>query len=105
MVAVGVEQAKISGETIVVAAQNQVSTRLEDEAVILHFKDGVYYGLNRVGAWIWNLIQEPKTVNQICDLLLSEFEVDPRRGEDDLLRLLQELADHKLIEIRHDSAA
>jgi hypothetical protein len=104
MVAVGGKQAKISGETIVVATQDQVSTQLEDEAVILHLKDGVYYGLNPVGARIWSLIQEPKTVKQIRDLLLGEFEVDSRRCDDDLLKLLQELADHKLIEIRHDAA-
>ncbi len=88
----------IHGDTVVVAARNQVYTDLENEVVILNLTDGVYYGLNPVGARIWQLLQERHTVNEIRALLLEEYEVEPRQLDHDLLPLLQELMNKGLIE-------
>jgi len=89
----------ISEGSMVVTAKAQVSADLDDEAVILNLNSGVYYGLDAVGARIWSLIQEPRTVNDIRDTLLEEYEVDAGRCERDLLALLRELADQGLIEV------
>jgi hypothetical protein len=34
----------------------------------------MHYGLEEVGARIWELIAEPRTVGEICDTLLDEYE-------------------------------
>jgi hypothetical protein len=94
----------VSGQTIVVAAKGQVSCDLVDEGIILDLKSGVYFGLNAVGAHIWKLIQEPKTVNEVRDALLEEYNVEFKRCEQDLIVLLHELAAHGLIEIKDGSA-
>jgi hypothetical protein len=82
-----------------VAVKDQVSSDLGGEVAILDLKAGVYYGLDAVGARIWSLIQEPRTVNEIRDILLEEYEVEPERCERDLLVLLQRLADEGIIEV------
>jgi hypothetical protein len=89
----------VSGGSTVVAAKDQVSSDLGGEVAILDLKAGVYYGLDAVGARIWSLIQEPITVNEIRDILLEEYEVEPERCERDLLALLQRLADEGIIEV------
>jgi hypothetical protein len=89
----------VSGGSTVVAAKDQVSSDLGGEVAILDLKAGVYYGLDAVGARIWSLIQEPRTVNEIRDILLEEYEVEPERCERDLLVLLQRLADERIIEV------
>ncbi len=91
--------------SIVVAAKEQVSCDLAAEVVILDLKSAVYYGLNAVGARIWNLIQEPKTIHEIRDALLEEYEVDLDRCEHDLVVLLQDLAAKGLIEVKDATAA
>lgn len=95
----------ISEWSIIVAASDQVSCNLAGEAVILNLKNGVYYGLDPIGARIWDLIQEPMTVNEIRDVILKEHDVEPDRCERELLALLQELATVGLIEVRDDTAA
>jgi Coenzyme PQQ synthesis protein D (PqqD) len=90
----------LSVSSIVVAVNDQVSSDLGDEVAILHLKAGIYYGLETVGARIWSLIQEPRTVGEIRDILVSEYEVEPDRCESDLIALLQRLADEGLIEVR-----
>jgi Coenzyme PQQ synthesis protein D (PqqD) len=89
----------VSRGSTVVAAKDQVSSDLGGEVAILDLKAGVYYGLDAVGARIWSLIQEPRTVNEIRDILLEEYEVEPERCERDLLVLLQSLADEGIIEV------
>jgi hypothetical protein len=84
----------------IVATQEQVSSELADEVVILNLTSGKYYGLNTVGASIWNLIQQPKTIAEIRMALLEEYDVTPEECERDLQSLLQELAENKLIEIK-----
>lgn len=93
----------VSKGPIVVAAKEQVSADLAGEAVILNLKNGVYYGLNQLGARTWNLIQGPKRVSEIRDALLEEYEVEPDRCERDLLALLQDLAANGLIEVTDET--
>ena len=57
--------ATISDRSVVVATKDQVSCDLAGEAAILNIKNGVYYGLDPVGARIWNLMQEPRAVAEI----------------------------------------
>lgn len=89
----------VSRHSTVVATSDQVSSDLKGEVAILDLKAGVYYGLDEVGARIWHLIQEPRTVDQIRDTLLQEYEVEPDRCERDVLALLQRLSDEGLLEV------
>jgi hypothetical protein len=93
----------ISGNSVVVAANDQLSADLDDESVILDLESGVYYGLDAVGSRIWSLIQEPKTVNDVRDILLEEYKVDPNRCKRELYALLQELAAHGLVEVQDET--
>lgn len=95
----------ISQSSTVVAVKEQVSSELEGESVILNLKSGTYYGLNNVGARIWNLIQEPKQVSEVREAILEEYEVEPEHCDRDILELLQQLANVELIEVRDEAVA
>lgn len=92
--------APLSLYAVVVASAEQVSCPLGDEAAILNLKNSVYYGMNPVGARVWELLKQPKSVGELRDLLLHEYEVDQERCEDDLLALLQKMREEGLIEVR-----
>ncbi|MBP1699257.1 MAG: thymidylate synthase [Deltaproteobacteria bacterium] len=89
----------ISERSTIVVTKDQVSADLSGEAAILNLKTSTYFGLNTVGASIWKLVREPKTVSQIRDAIIQEYDVEPDRCEHDILELLQELSEHGLIEI------
>lgn len=95
---------KIALETTVVETKEQASADLGGEAAILNLKNGVYYGLDPVGARIWNLIQEPRTVREVREMLLKEYDVDADLCERDLFALLRQLAENDLIDIVNDVA-
>ena len=89
----------ISDSSVVVVARDQVSCDLAGEAAILNIKSGVYYGLDPVGARIWNLIQEPRPVAEIQHAITSEYDVEPERCAQDLAALLEKLLAEGLIEV------
>ena len=87
-------------ETVVVASADQVSSDLAGESVILSLKSGTYYGLNPVGSSVWLLIQEPKTIAEICEAILEEYDVDAQTCESDIQALLADLLAVQLIELK-----
>jgi hypothetical protein len=93
----------ISTCSAVKQAKQQVSCDLAGEAAILSLRNGVYYGLNPIGARIWNLIQEPKSVGELRDAIVAEYEVQPEACERDLLALLADLEKNELIEVTQAS--
>ncbi len=95
----------LSVQSIVSVAPEQVSCPLGDEAAILNLKNTVYYGLNPIGARVWNLLQQPKSVGELRDALVDEYEVEAGRCERDLLELLEKMRSEGLIQVRSAAGA
>jgi hypothetical protein len=92
--------ATITLNSVVQASPGQVSCDLEGDAAILNPKTGAYYRLDRVGALVWKLIEQPRTVASVHDAVLGAYEVEAERCERDLFELLRRLAGEGLIEVR-----
>lgn len=88
---------RFSRDSCVVASDDQVSTALGDETVILGMGDGVYYGLDAVGTRVWALLATPQRVSQVVGTITDEFDVTPEQCERDVLALLDELAKRRLV--------
>jgi hypothetical protein len=86
-------------EATVVARERQLSTTFGDEVIILGLDDSTYYGLSDTGVRIWELVQASRTVGEILDALVAEYEVDRHRAETDLEAVLADLHSRGLIAI------
>ncbi|WP_263808711.1 PqqD family protein [Salinibacter sp.] len=89
----------IDESSVVVAADHQTSAEVDGESVILDLEEGVYYGLNPVGARIWSEIQEPTAVEEITAAITAEYDVDADRCRGDVLSLLRDLGENDLVEV------
>jgi hypothetical protein len=83
----------------VVATQRQLSTTLAEEVIILGLDDSMYYGLTGTGARIWELVQTPRTIDDILTTITAEFDVDRQRAQADLDALLADLQSRGLVAI------
>ena len=77
-----------------------VARRVGDEVVILDLDSGTYFGLDPVGARIWELIEEGLVLSQVSEAILTEFDVSRDQLERDILSLVAALQDEKLLSIR-----
>ena len=89
----------IAAAAIITASPNYLATTVGERVVILDVPAGVYYGLDAVGAYVWSLIQQPRTVTEVRDLLLEEFDVESAVCMAELQDLLQQLAAKGLIQV------
>ncbi len=62
-----------------------------DEAVLLSAEDSSVHSLDAVGTRIWELCDGEKTVSEIVDQIVSEFEVDRETAEKDVVEFIEEL--------------
>lgn len=86
-------------QSIVVVSDERLACSLGDELAIFSMKNDACYHLDTVGSRVWNLLQQPRSVAEICDAIVNEFEVDRIRCENDLLDLLMKMRAEGLIEL------
>jgi hypothetical protein len=84
--------------TLFAQSEGQISSILGDEAIILNSKTGKYYGLGSVGARVWQLLQNPKSVADVLTILLDEYDVESHQCERDILQLMQQLDEEGMIQ-------
>ena len=88
----------LATDQVVVAGEENVSSRVAEEEVILNLRNGSYYGLDPIGARIWELIQEPTSVGDLVERLVASYEVDREQCLADVSTLLHEMREHELVE-------
>lgn len=86
-------------DDIVIRTNEVVSTDMDDETVMMSIDKGMYYGLDTIATRIWELIEKPLAVSDLCNILLSEFEVDRDNCQRDVLRFLNEMQNDELIKV------
>jgi hypothetical protein len=89
----------LSPRSRLVLSRDQVSCDLAGEAAIVNLTNGIYYGLDVVGARVWNLMREPVTFGELLDCLLRDYAIDRATLESDVRHFLNQLAEHGLVEI------
>ena len=70
---------------------------IEGEAVILSLDTKVFRGLNAVGSRVWELIDGRRSVDEIVEVIVREFEVTPERAATDVQDFVRELLDKELV--------
>lgn len=91
---------QITPDSIVVAAEAQVSCEIEDEAALLNVDTGVYYGLDPMGAYIWRLLATPILVRTLQEQIAREFDADVDVVEKDVTDFLNEMLSAGLVELK-----
>ena len=84
-----------------VTIPTQVMARtVGEETVILDLVSGTYYGLNPVGARMWQLLGQGASLAEVCEAMFSEYSVARETLEGDVLDLVEDLLDKKLVSLR-----
>lgn len=74
-----------------------IGSPIDDEMVMMDVDKGSYFGLNSMGSEIWNLIEEPKTIKQLVDALIDEYEVSRDECKTEVTKFIDTLVDVDLI--------
>ncbi len=79
-------------------AKEVLSSKIDEEIVLLAVDAESYLSLDPVGSRIWELLSEkPSTVDELADLLMEEYEVDRGTCLNDVQAFIDDMAARKLI--------
>lgn len=81
-------------------SKDAVFRDLDGEAVILDLGAGTYFGLNAVGARMWQLLGEHSVLRTVFDTLCREYDASPDVLERDLIALVSRLEQARLGEVK-----
>ena len=90
----------ITPDSTVVAAKEQISTQVDDEAALLNLRTGVYFGLDPMGAYIWQMLREPVKVKELTARLQNDYSnIDAEIVANDLRVFLERMLEAGLVEL------
>jgi hypothetical protein len=74
-----------------------ICRELSGETVLLNLESGVYYGLDGVGTRVWQLLQQDRTIADVCDVMVEEYDVEQDVVREDVSRLVGELHERGIV--------
>ena len=95
----------LAAGTTFVQADGQLSCDLDGEVAILDMRSQTYFGLNPVGAYVWDLLTQPRSSAELLEALGRRYEASTEQLEADLQKLLRELQDRGLVTAAEPAAA
>lgn len=76
-----------------------MESQIDNEIVALNIESGTCYGLNSVATRIWNMLTAPMRVDDICKVLVADYDVDREVCEHDVIELILQLRAENLVAV------
>ena len=85
--------------TMLSVSEGVTAAELDGELVLLNVNTGQYFGLNEVGAVIFQKLNSQKSYSELLGNLLKEFDVKEKILINELNSFLEEMIKNDLIEV------
>ena len=90
----------LPGTAILVRDDDELlTTRVDGELIGMSVEQGACYGLDAVATRIWDLLGEPRSLDDLCAALTEEFDVTAERCRADVRELVSQLRGEGLVKV------
>lgn len=94
-----------SADSRVAIAPGRFSCEVAGDLTILNTDSSTYYNLSGSGVRVWTLLEQgERTVGALSDILVGEYEIEPRRCVEELNELLDGLIAAGLVVVQPGGA-
>ena len=89
----------ISTDTVISRNESVMFTDLGETVITMNIDSGYYHELNAVASRIWQIIETPKSVQQVCAQLVDEYDVGAEECERDVVEFLGDFDRLRLVDV------
>ncbi|TXH34103.1 MAG: lasso peptide biosynthesis PqqD family chaperone [Burkholderiaceae bacterium] len=75
-----------------------LAASLDGELVMMSIQAGNYYSIGGVGTRVWELLEQPKSLEELVDAVVADYAVERDRCATDVAAFVDELLGLNLIE-------
>ena len=76
-----------------------MEAEMDNELVMMSLENNAYYGLDRVGKVIWQMLETPQSIDAIADQLIKRFDVSKEQCLEDIMPFFEKLLDQQMISV------
>ena len=87
----------ISLDSIVSQKEDVDVTELNKEKIMMDLDKGKYFMLNETGSAIWDTINEPKSVSEIIESIIKEYDIDRETCESKVFEYVEKLRHEEIV--------
>lgn len=87
------------------ASENAAVSEMGDELAILDFETDTYFSLNSTGAFLWQLLSSPKSIEELSAALVDEYGLSGDLAERDVTELIFDLVRVGLAKAHPDASS
>jgi hypothetical protein len=96
--AIFAKKKEITPDTVLQRRPELLFNEIDGEVVMLSIENSEYYGMDKVGSRIWELLEHPLPFRELVGKLMAEYEVTEEQCTADTLAFLTKLQDKKLLQ-------
>lgn len=86
-------------DDVVTRGRDLLTAVVDGELLAMSVDRGACYGLNRVGARAWDLLESPRSIRSLCEALTAEFDVSPETCLTEVTDLIEGLRAEGLVTV------
>jgi len=90
---------RMKEDSIVVRRAGWLTAQIGDDLMMMNAESDFYLNLSGSGGRIWELLEQPRTVADLCEALAREYEIDPEAARPEVTAFLDELLLRKAIDV------
>ena len=88
---------EVTPDTRLIRDPDLVFAPMDGELVMMSIEHGEYYGVGGVGSRVWELLEQPITVEDITAVICDEFDVEADRCREDINGFARQLLEMGLV--------
>lgn len=90
----------ITLESVVVQDPNLVQTELDEHKMLMSIEAGKFYSLNPWASRIWEILEKPAHIRELCETLVAEYEIASQDCQEEVLQFLRALVERRLVQVQ-----
>lgn len=94
-----VTESPCGADTRIARNPDLVAAQMDGDIVMLNVCKGHYYGINPMGAQLWQWLEQPRSLGELAVDMAREYEVDLPTAQADLQRFVARLLQEELVQI------
>lgn len=76
----------------------EFATKIVDgEAILINLSNGMYYSMDMVGGFVWELIEAGQDLDSIIEAVTKRYDASEATVKQDIEQLVQQLIDEKVV--------
>lgn len=84
---------------IITKSNTILEAEMGEELVMMSMENNAYYGFDKIGKIIWEMLKEPISIQTLLDRLTERYDVSEQQCMEDITPFLEKLRDENLIDI------